>query len=73
MVAVGGWAEGSRNYSIMSSDASKRKVFVQSVVEFIEKYNFDGFDVDWEYPGASDTGGSYGDKVTYPLLIKVFI
>lgn len=50
-IAIGGWNQGSLPYSDMAKDPEKRKLFVKSVLAFIKKYNFDGLDLDWEYPG----------------------
>lgn len=60
LISLGGWNEGSNKYSDMVSKDSSRKIFISSVVEFIQKYNLDGFDLDWEYPGFHANGG--GDR-----------
>ncbi|NP_001073567.1 chitinase 4 precursor [Tribolium castaneum] len=68
LVAIGGWNEGSVNYSKMAASSSLRAVFIKSVVEFVKTWGFDGFDLDWEYPGQR--GGAYNDKSNYVTLIK---
>ncbi|KAF4519355.1 hypothetical protein B566_EDAN011361 [Ephemera danica] len=67
-LAVGGWNEGSKNYSIMAADPKLRQNFVQSVVSTLMKHNFDGFDLDWEFPGSR--GGSKEDKRNFVQLVK---
>ena len=68
MIAIGGWNEGSKKYSEMAADDTKRKMFVNSTVEFLKKYSFDGLDLDWEYPGKR--GGAAGDKRNFIKLVK---
>lgn len=68
LVAIGGWNEGSIKYSKMAADASARARFVDSVVAFLAKYNFDGLDMDWEYPGSR--GGSSYDKQNFVALLR---
>ncbi|XP_065569864.1 chitinase-3-like protein 1 isoform X2 [Artemia franciscana] len=67
-ISVGGWDEGSLKYSQMASEGESRAKFITSVVEFLQKYGFDGVDIHWLYPGLR--GGSNSDKANLVLLLR---
>lgn len=67
-IAIGGWNEGSKKYSELCADPKRRAHFVESVVAFCKEHNFDGLDLDWEYPGKR--GGSADDKDNFIDLIR---
>ncbi|KAL2712674.1 acidic mammalian chitinase-like isoform X1 [Vespula squamosa] len=68
MIAIGGWNEGSVKYSNVAANPTLRAKFVNSVIEFLKKYGFNGFDVDWEYP--NQRGGKPADKENFVTLLK---
>ncbi|CAL1299588.1 unnamed protein product [Larinioides sclopetarius] len=68
IVAIGGWNEGSTRYSNMASSPATRKIFVDSAVEFVKKYGFNGLDMDWEYPATR--GGKPEDKQNFVALLR---
>jgi chitinase len=47
-IAVGGWAAGGKIFSDMCSNAANRKAFIDSALQFVRTYAFDGIDIDWE-------------------------
>ncbi len=62
LIAIGGWNEGTAKYSKMAATPETRQEFVSSVIDFLNLHNFDGLDLDWEYPGDTERGGTYSDK-----------
>jgi len=71
LVSVGGW-EWSDKFSDTSLTADSRKIFVKSVMEFLEKYSLDGLDIDWEFPGLPGASQNFRseDKQNFTRLIK---
>ncbi|MGF1687565.1 glycosyl hydrolase family 18 protein [Photobacterium japonica] len=59
--SIGGWTLSDPFYFM--HDESKRRVFVNSVKEFLQTWKFfDGVDIDWEYPGGGAANPELGDK-----------
>jgi chitinase len=47
-------------------------VFIESVMDFLARYDLDGLDVDWEYPGMTGSGHPFRseDGRNFTLLLK---
>lgn len=51
VLSIGGW--GADGFSEAVSKKETREVFIKSIIDLIKKYDFDGVDLDWEYPTVS--------------------
>ncbi len=69
VLSIQGYGDNSKNFSNAASNDATRKKFASVVLEAVEKYHFDGIDIDWEYPGwFSASSNAEAEKFT--LLIK---
>jgi chitinase len=71
LVSVGGWL-WSTHFSDVSLTPQSRTLFIQSVMDFLTRYDLDGLDIDWEYPGMVGSGHPFRaeDKQNFTLLLK---
>ncbi len=71
LISVGGWT-WSKNFSdaVLSDTACFN--FAQSAVDIMMKYDLDGVDIDWEYPGMIGDGNVYRpeDRQGYTNLFR---
>lgn len=51
----------------MASTPGAQDAFVESVLRFVAHFGFDGFDFDWEYPGAR--GGIAEDRENFVQVL----
>jgi len=71
LVSVGGWL-WSTNFSDMALTRESRAVFEDSVMQFLTRYDLDGLDIDWEYPGLPGSGHPFRaeDKQNFTSLVR---
>lgn len=71
LISVGGSREeGSHRFSNLIMSATRRRDFIRSTIGFIKKYDFDGLDIHWMYPGAQELGGRSSDKEFLGLFLE---
>lgn len=58
MISVGGWG-WEKQFEVMAADSATRMAFVENLVAFVEEYNLDGVDMDWEYPLPGDSAENF--------------
>ena len=70
MIACGGW--GADGFSDAVFTEESRTKFVRSIIGFIEEYQLNGIDIDWEYPAipAAGTKARPEDKENFTALMK---
>uniref|UniRef100_A0A1B6JBP0 GH18 domain-containing protein n=1 Tax=Homalodisca liturata TaxID=320908 RepID=A0A1B6JBP0_9HEMI len=74
LIGIGGWNNSAGNrWSRLLSNSTARTAFVASVITFMKKYNFDGLDMDYEYPGCPQgnrTAGLPTDSENFNCLMS---
>lgn len=68
LLAVGGWRAGSEPFVAIVDSESNMKTFTANAVTFLRRHNFDGLDIDWEFPGSRGSGPEH--KPLFTRLLK---
>ncbi|KJZ72491.1 hypothetical protein HIM_08160 [Hirsutella minnesotensis 3608] len=75
-IAIGGWAMNEPDsayvnaFSKMAQTDASQDAFINSLLAFMAENDFDGVDLDWEYPVAKDRGGVKEDFDNYARLLR---
>ena len=64
LLSVGGGTEGVESFRTVSATPSNRLLFAMNVIAYLREHNFDGIDIDWEFPTTED-------KDQFTEMIKV--
>ncbi|MDD7886346.1 glycosyl hydrolase family 18 protein [Flavivirga sp. 57AJ16] len=60
LIAVGGWLNGNDSaFTTLAANPATRTTFINNLVNFVNQYNLDGVDMDWEYPREGSEPQNY--------------
>jgi len=58
LISVGGWG-WDEQFETMAANPAARTAFVQNLVSAVSQYQFDGADIDWEYPDPGQSSRNF--------------
>lgn len=74
-ISIGGWSFNDAGptqsvFTDLAGSESLQLQFFASLISFLRTNNFDGVDLDWEYPVAPERSGRTQDFTDYPAFLK---
>jgi len=69
LASIGGW-EDSEYFSFVARSKRYRENFAKECIKLVKRYDFDGVDIDWEYPGYVPHNGIPEDRENFTLLMR---
>ncbi|XP_046551771.1 chitotriosidase-1-like [Haliotis rubra] len=69
LISIGGWNDSPRVFSNLVSSVNNINTFAENTISFLRSRNFDGLDVDWEFP--ADRGSPRSDKRRFTRMIQL--
>jgi chitinase len=69
LIAIGGWNHGSGPFTAMVSTQSNIDHFAANSLTFLRTHDFDGLDLDWEYPATLFSYIEPTKAINLPLLM----
>lgn len=58
LISVGGWS-WDKQFETVAANPALRSAFVQNLKAFVDEYQLDGADIDWEYPDAGQSSQNF--------------
>jgi chitinase len=76
-LGVGGWEFSDpgatrTTWSDLAASQENRKAFIDSTIEYLDKYGFQGLDVDWEWPASDNRGGRPDDTKNQVSMLSSY-
>jgi GH18 family chitinase len=63
LISVGGWG-WDKEFETVAASPELRSAFIQNLTAFVDEYQLDGADIDWEYPDAGESARNFLALIT---------
>ncbi|CAF1245074.1 unnamed protein product [Adineta ricciae] len=70
ILSVGGWSARSKGFNAILRSDNTRAKFINQTITFLEEWQFDGLDLDWEFPGSRDRDAEPDSKLKFNILVQ---
>ncbi|KAI3379649.1 hypothetical protein SNEBB_009970 [Seison nebaliae] len=71
ILSIGGWNAKSTGFNAASKNDKNRRKFATQAIKFLRMWNWDGMDLDWEYPGDLQRGAAESSKNDFHQLLRI--
>jgi chitinase len=75
-LSIGGWSHNEGDmawlFTTMAETPEGRSDFIKATIQYVRQHNFDGIDLDWEYPADPTRGGRSVDTNNFTALLREF-
>jgi chitinase len=76
LLSIGGWShnEGADAwlFTTMAEKQETRAEWIKATIDYVRQWDFDGIDIDWEYPADPTRGGRSVDTKNFTALLTEF-
>ncbi|XP_060579190.1 chitotriosidase-1-like [Ruditapes philippinarum] len=69
LISLGGWIMGSLPFMTLVANEVTMRAFATNAVKFLRAHDFDGIDIDWEFP--NERGSEIEDKANFIKLLEI--
>jgi GH18 family chitinase len=69
-LAIGGWTHGVEKFTQLVDNTANMNTFAGNVITYLRNINFDGLDLDWEYPAHRGSPPEDRERFTLHYLVQ---
>ena len=71
LLSVGGWDHSGESWHRLMSSTKNMQTFADNCIQTLRRHDFDGIEIDFQYPGYRARGNTESDKYQFYYFLRV--